>query len=475
MKLNRRQFISQSIKAGSLFLTPWPSINTLTNEISRKRFGNQFSWGVSTAAYQIEGAYNEDGKGESIWDRFTHEPGNVLNDQNGDVACDYYHRYPIDIQNISTLNLDNYRFSLAWSRIFPAGIGTVNQPGVDFYHRVIDLCLELNIEPWITLYHWDLPQALEDQGGWTNRDIVNWFAEYVDFCTREYGDKVKNWMILNEPMAFVGLGYMLGVHAPGRKGFKNFLPAVHHATLCQAEGGRIARNNVVQGNIGSTFSLTYLEPFKDKNKHENAVRRMDALLNRLFIEPALGLGYPIDDFKALRRLEKYFAEGDEERMIFDFDFTGVQYYFRTIGKFSLFPPVLFAKEVPAEKREVPVNAMGLEIYPPGIYEILKKIDRYEGVRKIIVTENGVSFEDHLKNGEINDPKRIEFFNNYLQQVLKAKEEGVKVDGYFIWTLMDNFEWAEGYHPRFGIVYVDFENQQRIIKNSGKWFQEFLGQ
>ncbi len=440
---------------------------------SKKDFGNEFIWGAACAAYQVEGAWNVDGKGASIWDTFTHKKRKIHNHDNGDQACDFYQNYKNDIALAASLNLDVFRFSISWSRIFPTGKNTINTKGVQFYHQVIATCKKQGIEPWITLYHWDLPQELQDEGGWTNRKILHWFEEYVDFCTKEYGDVVKNWMVMNEPAAFVGLGYMLGYHAPGKKGPFNFLKATHHACLAMADGGRIIRKNIKDANVGTTFSCSPVEPYKNKTNNRKAVQRIDTLINRLYIEPSLGLGYPYDGFPALRRIENYFEEGDLERLKFDFDFIGLQNYFRIVGKKAIWPPLVWAKEVPASKRNVPKNEMDFEIYPEGMYEILKQFGQYDGIKNIIITENGVCFKDEIVNGKIHDEERIQFFKDYLQNILKAKKEGVPVNGYFVWSLTDNFEWSEGYEPRFGLIYVDFETQKRYVKDSGYWFQEML--
>jgi beta-glucosidase len=338
---------------------------------------------------------------------------------------------------------------------------------------VIDSCLERQIEPWITLYHWDLPQILEDKGGWTNREIINWFLEYVDVCTKNFGDKVKNWIVLNEPMSFVGLGYFMGMHAPGRKGMRNFLRAAHHAALCQAGGGRVIRANIPDAYIGTTFSCSHIKPVDKKEKNVNAALRMDALLNRLFIEPALGMGYPTDTLGFLKNIEKHYQPGDEVRLKFDFDFIGLQYYFRTITRFSLYPPLLFANEVPANDRQANMNTMGFEIFPKGLYKMIKKFSQYHGVKDIIITESGVCLDDNLKNLRIADEARIAYYKDSLSYILKAKQKSMPVKGFFAWTLMDNFEWAEGYKPRFGLVYTNYENLERIVKDSGKWFGEFL--
>lgn len=440
--------------------------------MDRKEFGD-FDWGVATASYQIEGAHTKDGKGESIWDRFTHTPGKIDNGDHGDVACDHYHRFSEDFDIMQSLNIKQNRFSLAWTRLFPDGKGTVNEKGVDHYKRMIDACLERGIEPNITLYHWDLPQALEDQGGWTSREIVGRFSDYVDFCTKTFGDRIQRWMILNEPLVFTALGYMLGIHAPGRKGLKNFLPAAHHAALAQAEGGRITRQNCPTAEIGTTFSCSHATPYNEKPRHIQAAARFDAIMNRLFIDPVVGRGYPFDALPGLKRIEKYYQPGDDQRLLFDFDFIGIQNYTRDIVKASCFRPIIWHKTIAAKKRNVPITDMGWEVYPEGIYHLLKKFGSYKEIKKIYVTENGAAFPDTVVDDRVHDEKRIEFLKEYIGQVLKAKKEGVNVGGYFVWSFMDNFEWAEGYRPRFGLVHVNYETQKRTIKDSGYWYRDFL--
>lgn len=487
--MNRRSFLQQTAMATVLLALPWErgiakpqqAHWRIAPNFSRADFGTDFLWGVATAAYQIEGAHDVEGKSPSIWDRFTAKKGKIARNENGNIACDFYHRYPEDIALVRELNFDVFRFSTAWTRILPNGTGKPNSAGIDFYHRVIDRCLEKGIAPWLTLYHWDLPQMLEDKGGWANRDVVNWFAEYADVCSRAYGDKVSQFMILNEPAASSALGYMVGIHAPGRRNVKKFFAAIHHTALCQAEGARVVKNNAPRAQVGTTFSCAAVDAWHDQPKHQKAARRMDALLNRLFIEPALGMGYPYDGWNGLKRLEKHMREGDEARLQFNFDFIGLQNYTRNVTKFNLFPPMLWAKEVKPTKRGISpeqITDMNWEVYPQGIYRILKRFAAYPNVKNIVITENGCAFPDEVRLGEngekvVHDEQRLKFFHDYLAEVLRAKREGVPVNGYFVWSLMDNFEWHEGYRPRFGVVYVDFESQSRIVKDSGRWFQHFL--
>nr|WP_294790154.1 GH1 family beta-glucosidase [uncultured Mucilaginibacter sp.] len=441
--------------------------------VSKALFGDDFIWGVSTAAVQIEGAHDADGKGESIWDVFARKKGKIRGNSHHYTACDFYNQYQNDIDLIKQLNIPNFRFSISWSRIMPNGTGDVNQAGIDHYNKIIDYCLALGIEPWPTLYHWDLPHALELKGGWTNREVVTWFTDFVAVCANAFGDRVKHWMVMNEPSVFTGAGYFFGIHAPGKTGLSNFLPAVHHAILSIAAGGKMLREILPDAEIGTTFSCSYIDPYSDKPRNIAAAKRVDSLLNRLFIEPVLGLGYPFEDLPVLKGIKKYMLPGDEENLAFDFDFIGLQNYTREIVKYSFFTPYIHATLVKAEKRNVPVTAMGWEVWPQSIYHMLHKYNQYPQIKKIYLTESGAAFPDKHEDGSVHDPLRVAYLQDYLQQVLKAKNEGCKVNGYFIWTLTDNFEWAEGYHPRFGIIYVDFDTQQRIIKSSGKWYADFL--
>ncbi|HEU4470682.1 MAG TPA: GH1 family beta-glucosidase [Flavisolibacter sp.] len=436
-------------------------------------FGEDFSWGVSSSAYQTEGAYLEDGKGMSIWDIFTAIPGKVHGLHNGNVASGFYHRYIQDIILMQYLNIRNFRFSIAWSRIFPDGTGRPNDKGIDFYDRLIDFCLEQGITPWATLYHWDLPQTLELKGGWTNRDIVHWFSDYVELCVKKFSDRVPNWIVLNEPTVFTGGGYFLGLHAPGRKGLGNFLPAVHHAALCQATGGKIIKSLRGDLQAGTSFSCSPVDPVDDHKLSVEAAHKVDVITNRLFIEPLLGMGYPWNDLKVLQQLEKYMHPGDEALLSFDMDFIGLQNYTREVVRYSAVMPYVNARLVKASKRNVPHTAMDWEICPEGMYRILKKFHAYTNIPKLVITENGAAFDDVVDNGHVKDPYRVDFFKAYLAQVLRAKKEGVNVAGYFAWSFTDNFEWAEGYRKRFGLVYVDYATQKRIVKDSGFWYKQFL--
>jgi beta-glucosidase len=427
-------------------------------------FGSDFTWGIATAAAQIEGAANGYGKGPSIWDTFSKRKGKIKNGHLPLNACDFYHRYREDIALVKLLGFSIFRFSISWTRIFPVGTGAVNQEGLLFYHRVIDECLSQGIIPFVTLYHWDLPEALEAHGGWTAFSINAAFNGFVLKCAQEYGDKVKNWIVMNEPFGFTSLGYMLGIHAPGKTGLTNFFSAVHHAAIAQADGGRILRAEIPNAFIGTSFSCSQIIPYTHKESDLIAATRVDCLMNRLFIEPVLGMGYPEIAWDVL---EKFTIEHSTwrhtKRMTFDFDFIGLQNFI----------PVLQAWEVKAKSRKMPHTAMGWEINADAFYNIIKQFANYPNVKQIIITENGAAFRDHVANQKVQDPERIAYFELYLKAVLKAKQEGVNITGYMAWTLMDNFEWAEGYNARFGLIHTDFKTQDRIIKDSGYWWQQFL--
>jgi beta-glucosidase len=444
-----------------------------SNNFSREDFGEDFLWGVSTSAFQTEGQANKYGRGNSIWDEFCKKKNTITNNDSPQIGSNFYQNYKADIQLIKDLGIPNFRFSISWSRILPDGIGTINQQGIDFYNRVLDECLENNIQPLVTLYHWDLPLELEKKGGWTNRDILDWFEEYVTVCITAFKDKVKYWMVLNEPSVFVGAGYFLGVHAPGKRGLSNFLPAMHHALLCQAVGFNTIKKIAPDSQVGSTYSCTYVTPKSYSDKNIKAAERIDTLLNKVFLEPSLGLGYPSEVLPFLRHVKKHICPGDDELMKVNFDFIGLQNYTREVVEYDSYTPYVNAKLIPAQKRNVDLTNMNWEIHPKAIYMMLLKLSQYEGVKKIIITENGASFTDVLNTNEVSDEKRVLFIKDYLQQVLYAKEKTDKIKGYFVWTLTDNFEWAEGFKQRFGLVHVNYENHTRTIKDSGKWYRDFL--
>lgn len=437
-------------------------------------FGADFLWGIATAATQIEGAASTYGKGASIWDTFAKRNGKIKKGHLLEIACDFYHRYKSDIALVKLLGFKVFRFSISWSRIFPEGKGRINQEGVSFYHHIIDECLLNGITPYVTLYHWDLPEALSKDGGWTAHYINADFNDFVRFCAKTYGDKVKNWIVMNEPFGFTSLGYMLGIHAPGESGLTNFFAAALHAAIAQADGGRILRAEVSEANIGTTFSCSEIIPYTNNQMDVLAAKRVDCLMNRLFIEPVLGMGFPTANWEVLEKFAlSHSTWRHQNKMSFDFDFIGLQNYFPLVVKYNAFIPVIQAWEVKAKNRKQPHTAMGWEINADSFYNIIKQFAAYPNVKNIMITENGAAFNDKLIDGAVQDNERIDYFSSYLKTMLKAKNEGVNITGYMAWTLMDNFEWAEGYNKRFGLVYTDFKTQERIIKNSGYWWKNFL--
>jgi len=443
-------------------------------KLNVREFGDDFLWGVAMAAVQNEGAWNSYGKGPSIWDTFSRRQRKIKGGGRPTVACDFYHRYKDDLLLAKALGFSVFRFSLSWARVLPEGVGRVNKEGVLFYHKVIEECHKLGLTPYVTLYHWDLPVTLEKEGGWTSHLMLRWFSRWATLCATEFGPAVKDWIVLNEPFGFTSLGYMLGRHAPGRIGLSNFLPAIHHAALAQAEGGRIIRQLVPGAHIGTSFSCSEVVPYTNSPEDIQAARRLDILMNRLFIEPALGRGYPREDFKFLERLELHNRSWKyTERLQFNFDFIGIQNYFPIVVRHNPLIPIVQASEVKASSRGVPYTAMGWEINPDSFYRILKRFWLYGGVKEIIVTESGAAFKDEVVGGMVDDKARIDYYQQYLLALLRARKEGVNIKGFFAWTLMDNFEWAEGYRARFGLIHVDFATQLRTIKSSGYWFRDWL--
>jgi beta-glucosidase len=438
-------------------------------------FPKGFYWGTATAAYQIEGAWNEDGKGESIWDRFAHIPGKVRNGDTGDVACDSYHRWREDIALMKAMHLNSYRFSISWPRIQPSGSGASNSKGIDYYSRLVDALLEAHIRPLVTLYHWDLPQALEDAGGWTNRDTASRFADYVSMVAQALGDRVSDWMIFNEPAAFVDLGHLEGRHAPGRKSLIDFLRATHVVNLAQAEGFRALKAVRPASRVGTAFSMSASEPASDSAEDRLAAERAHAITNIWFLEPALRGRYP-DALTFLPETAMKIRAGDMEKTRTPLDFIGINLYYRTIAS----APGAMERAAHAQEWLFPVKMdggqqgpktdFGWEVWPKALYDMVMRITRDYDRPVIEITESGCSYNDGPDAaGVIHDGRRIEYHREYLAALRRSMAEGADVRGYHAWSLLDNFEWAEGFSQRFGLAYVDFKTQQRTIKDSGRWY------
>jgi beta-glucosidase len=438
-------------------------------------FPKEFFWGAATAAYQVEGAWQEEGKGESIWDRFSHTPGRIKNGDTGDRACDSYHRWREDIALLRAMNLNSYRFSISWPRIQPSGSGSANSKGIDYYSRLVDALLEARIRPFVTLHHWDLPQTLEDAGGWPNRDTASRFADYVDVVARTLGDRVSDWMLFNEPAAFTYRGYLQGELAPGHQSLFDFLRATHTVNLAQGAGFRALKAICPRARVGTAFSMSACEPASNSEEDKLAAERAHAITNLWFLEPALNGRYP-EAFTFLPETAMKIKSGDLDKMRAPFDFIGINLYYRTIAsapgameRLSHAQQWLFPVKMTGGQQG-PKTGMGWEVWPQAMYDMVMRISRDFNRPQIEITESGCAYSDGPDaNGVIHDARRIDYHRQYLQAVARAIDDGADVRGYHAWTLLDNFEWAEGFSQRFGLSYVDFKTQQRTIKESGRWY------
>ncbi|MDE1148503.1 MAG: GH1 family beta-glucosidase [Azospirillaceae bacterium] len=435
-------------------------------------FPKDFLWGAATAAYQVEGGWNADGKGPSIWDTFVRQPGRIKNNDTGDVACDSYHKYREDAALIRQLNLKSYRYSIAWSRVQPDGKGAVNQAGLDYYKRLTDATLEAGARPLVTLYHWDLPQPLDDAGGWTNRDTADRLAEYADIMGRALGDRIKHWAILNEPKTFTHLGYWEGIFAPGHKDPLQMLKATHVVNLSQGKAFRALKAVDPKLEVGSVCDVANMVPRTDSEADKAAAERYHRFLNLWFLQPVLDGTYP-DVLPADQRDALLgFQSGDEKTMRGDYDFVGLNYYTRWVvadkpegnGVPGLNTDHQWG-EGPHAKTDI-----GWDIDPDGFHDTLVRMAKVVGNRPIEITESGASYNTPLVNGHVKDEARITYMKAYFAALSRAIKDGAPVRAYHAWSMMDNFEWAQGYTQRFGLVYVDYaNNQKRTIKDSGHWY------
>jgi beta-glucosidase len=440
------------------------------------QFPDNFLWGTATASYQIEGAWDEDGKGESIWDRFSHTPRKIKHGDTGDVACDHYHRYADDVRLMADLGMKAYRFSIGWPRILPAGRGAVNPKGLDFYSRLVDELLAANITPFITLYHWDLPQALQDAGGWPARATAEAFAEYADVVSRHLGDRVKHWITLNEPWVSSFLGHQIGAHAPGLQDTETAVRAAHHLLLGHGLAVPVIRQNSPEAEVGITLNLSYVQPASAGAADYRLYRYLDGYTNRWFLDPVYGRGYPADMVAFYKPLFAdgldFIQEGDMHTIAAHTDFVGVNYYTRQVARDNGAADNLPQAVFPAPQREY--TEMGWEIYPDGLYKLLNRLYFEYQMPKLYVTENGCSYGDGPdENGRVADQRRLNYLHDHFLAAHRAIQAGVPLAGYFVWSFMDNFEWAEGYEQRFGLVYVDYATQQRFPKDSAYWYKEVI--
>lgn len=476
-RLTRRDFLCRALGAAASFhvLPPGAAIASELFQPQMKfapfQFPEEFIFGAATAAYQIEGAWNEDGKGESIWDRFVHTVGRVKGGYTGDVACDSYHRYQEDVALLEQMNLKSYRFSISWPRIQADGTGKPNPKGLDYYKRITDELLKAKIRPLCTLYHWDLPQKLEDAGGWPNRDLAGRFTEYAEMVTRALGDRIKHWCIFNEPWVFTFLGYAYGTHAPARQNFVECMRATHVVNIAQGQAFRAMKAINSKFEVGTAFSMSHCQPATKTEEDRQAADRAHALGNIWFLQPPMKGEYPAA-FVGPNPLEMMGVKsGDMDLCRAPLDFIGVNYYRRQLV--SAIPPGEGESATGVhhfDAHEGPLTDFAWEVWPTGLYEMLMRISReYKGT-PMEITENGCSYLDGPdEHGRIPDDRRIQFLRGYLDELGRAMIHSCNVRAYHHWSLMDNFEWAEGYCQRFGLVYVDFRSLKRTMKESGKWY------
>src|SRR5882724_2866016 len=440
--------------------------------MSRVPLPDGFHWGSATASYQIEGAWQEDAKGESIWDRFAHTPGKIRSGHTGDVACDSYHRFAEDIALMRAMNQTSCRFSIAWPRIQPNGSGAPNAKGLDYYRRLVDALLDAGIRPFPTLYHWDLPQALEDRGGWPERDTAGRFADYAEIVVRALGDRVADWMIFNEPGVFTLFGYFIGIHAPGRRDLDAFLRASHTVNLAQGEAFRAMRAARSGLTIGTAFSMTACEPARDTEADQAAAERWHRLANLWYLEPALRGRYP-EAFVDAPFDRMGIRDGDLALVRAPLDFIGINLYTRTFVEHQDKDPLGMGARAlfgAVGGKQGPKTDFGWEVWPEAIHDVLVRITRDYDRPVIEITENGCAYNvGPDASGAVRDPRRIDFYRGYLEAVARAIEGGADVRGYHAWSLLDNFEWGEGYEQRFGLVWVDFATGDRTMKDSARWY------
>ncbi|MFI5889803.1 GH1 family beta-glucosidase [Actinoplanes sp. NPDC051513] len=436
------------------------------------RFPDGFLWGAATAAYQIEGAVHEDGRGVSIWDTFARTPGAVLRGDTGDIACDHYHRWPADLDLLKELGVGAYRFSVAWPRVMPSGDGAVNKAGLDFYDRLTDGLLERGITPMATLYHWDLPQALQDRGGWADRDTADHFAGYAEVVAERLGDRVPYWLTLNELYCSAFVGHLDGKHAPGLRDEKVAVTALHHLLLAHGKAVSALRASGTTGRIGITCNLTSVRPFTSDPADVAAARRLDLHENRMFLDPLFRGAYPPDAAGHYGAVTDFgfVHDGDLEAIAQPLDYFGINYYERHAVRADPADPVRGWQRVPPARPTV----TGIGIDPVGLREILERVNREYTPLPLVVTETGLALHDYVApDGTVADDERIAFFDGHIRAAHEALENGVPLFGFFPWSFMDNFEWQSGYGVRYGVYYVDYATQERRPKASAEWYRSVI--
>jgi beta-glucosidase len=444
--------------------------------MSEYGFPQGFLWGAATAAYQIEGAWNEDGKGESIWDRFVRLPYRVLGGDRGDVACDHYHRMPQDVDLMRELGLQSYRFSISWPRVLPQGKGAVNEQGLDFYDRLVDHLLASGITPNATLYHWDLPQALQDAGGWPNRESADWFADYAHVVFERLGDRVALWSTHNEPWVAAFIGYAWGAHAPGMCDTSLAYQAAHHLLLAHGRALQVFRQGNYSGQIGIVLNVGHFEAASDDPADQDARQRLYDSQMGLFLQPLYQGRYPPGLMDWIGPHRPRIGPDDLDLIAQPMDYLGLNYYFTSAVSCAVEASLLRAQAVPVSAPGWGRTEMGWGVNPPGLTAVLLHVKESYGNPRIYITENGCAFQDEPdEQGLVADWRRIDYLRHHLRAALEAIRAGVRLEGYYAWSLMDNFEWAKGYRPRFGLVYVDYQTQQRWPKESASWYREVIRQ
>ena len=429
------------------------------------KFPHNFLWGAASAAYQVEGAWNEDGKGESIWDRFSHTPGKINDGNTADIACDHYHRYEEDIALMREIGLKAYRFSTSWSRVLPTGRGRINPKGLDFYDRLVDRLCAANIEPLLTLYHWDLPQALQDEGGWDNRNTAHAFADYTALMVKRLGDRVNYWTTFNEPSVITFIGFLTGEHAPGFKDQRMAYQVAHHLMLAHGLGMQTIRTIKPDAKAGIVLNLWMSEPASDSAEDLAAANKFWDENETLFLDPLFKGHYPPAVYDMVGKNMPKIQDGDLALIAQKMDYVGINYYSRN---------VLTAKGKVEKIEGSEYTEMGWEVCAPALRRMLVKINSEYNLPPIIITENGVAFKDEVSaDGKVHDLRRIEYLKEHFIQTRLAMLDGVDVRGYMVWSLMDNFEWGHGFSKRFGLAYTDYTTQKRIVKDSGEWYADVI--
>lgn len=443
------------------------------------KFPENFMWGVATSAYQIEGGWQADGKGESVWDRFSHTPGKILQGHNGDIACDHYKKFREDIEIMKQLGVKTYRFSISWPRVLPTGRGRVNQAGLDFYSRLVDALLDVGIDPFPTLFHWDHPQALEDQGGWASRETAEAFVEYAEVMGRRLGDRIQNWATLNEPAVSAWLGYLTGFYAPGHKDINLAVRASHHLLLAHGWSVPALRSYSPKADVGIVLNINWTQAASSSRQDREALRKHDGLFVRWFIDPLHGRGYPQDVIEdilaqgASADIMDCVLPGDMEAISTPLDFLGINYYSRHLFR-SPDPSNLPQEVLRPQKTAEYWTELDWGNYPQGLHNVLCRVAFEYQPQKLYITENGASYSTGPNGeGRVRDAHRMNYYRTHLTAILSAIEASVPLKGYFAWSLLDNFEWAFGYTQRFGIVWVDFQTQQRVLKDSALYYREAI--